>query len=386
MEETYTTGSFAKKANVTKRTLRYYDKMGLLKPSYIGENGYRYYTSVDLVKLQQILSLKYIGFSLEEIFMLTHTKQDLKSTLQMQLNLIEQKQQQLQRIHETIEEIISTDEPMTLDGLTQLIHLSQFENELIDQYKTSNNIAIRIKLHQKYSMAPIPWFSWLFQTMNLNCTEHILEIGCGNGQLWLDNQDYLAPFKHLTLSDKSEGMVEDAKRNLQNYKDIHYKTIDVENIPFPSESLDVVICHHVLFYVSDLKQALSEIKRVLKPGGRLYCSTYGSNHMKEVTDLVKEFNPKITLSTLALYETFGLDDGASILKNYFDDAIKYVHDDYLMVSSAGDLIDYILSCHGNQNDYITKNYDSFYKFVTLKLAEAPMYITKDAGMFCATKK
>ena len=41
MEKYYTTGQFAKMAGVTLRTIRYYDKIGLLKPSYILENGYR---------------------------------------------------------------------------------------------------------------------------------------------------------------------------------------------------------------------------------------------------------------------------------------------------------------------------------------------------------
>ena len=58
----YTSGQFAKKANVTLRTIRFYDKKGILKPSFRNNNGNRYYTDEDLVKLQQILLLKYMGF------------------------------------------------------------------------------------------------------------------------------------------------------------------------------------------------------------------------------------------------------------------------------------------------------------------------------------
>ena len=60
----YTSGEFARKANVTLRTIRYYDKQGILKPSKVNEKGYRYYTDGDFAKLQKILSLKYLGFSL----------------------------------------------------------------------------------------------------------------------------------------------------------------------------------------------------------------------------------------------------------------------------------------------------------------------------------
>lgn len=63
----YTTGEFAKKAGVSVRTIRYYDKQGMLKPSHVSQSGYRLYTDGDFARLQKILTLKYLGFSLEEI-------------------------------------------------------------------------------------------------------------------------------------------------------------------------------------------------------------------------------------------------------------------------------------------------------------------------------
>src|SRR5438067_4989065 len=63
----YRTGQFARRASVTLRTLRYYDRVGLLRPRQHTESGYRLYTDEDLVQLQQILGLKFLGFSLQEI-------------------------------------------------------------------------------------------------------------------------------------------------------------------------------------------------------------------------------------------------------------------------------------------------------------------------------
>jgi len=62
-----TVGELAKKMNVTVRTLQYYDKEGLLSPSAESEGGFRLYTDRDMVKLHQILSMKYVGFSLGDI-------------------------------------------------------------------------------------------------------------------------------------------------------------------------------------------------------------------------------------------------------------------------------------------------------------------------------
>lgn len=67
----YTSGQFAKMAHVTVRTIRYYDKQNILKPTYITDYGARYYSQQDFVRLQQILLLKYLSFSLDDIKELT---------------------------------------------------------------------------------------------------------------------------------------------------------------------------------------------------------------------------------------------------------------------------------------------------------------------------
>ncbi len=59
-------GELAKQTGITVRTLHHYDRIGLLAPSERSSNGYRLYTTDDVIRLQQILSLRQIGFSLEE--------------------------------------------------------------------------------------------------------------------------------------------------------------------------------------------------------------------------------------------------------------------------------------------------------------------------------
>jgi len=60
-------GEFAKRAGVTARTVRYYESLGLLVPSEREGIGFRYYTEVELTRLQKINALKELGLSLEEI-------------------------------------------------------------------------------------------------------------------------------------------------------------------------------------------------------------------------------------------------------------------------------------------------------------------------------
>jgi DNA-binding transcriptional MerR regulator len=60
-------GELARQTGLTVRTLHHYDEMGLLSPSHRSDAGYRLYTAGDVVRLQQIRSLRHLGFSLEQI-------------------------------------------------------------------------------------------------------------------------------------------------------------------------------------------------------------------------------------------------------------------------------------------------------------------------------
>jgi DNA-binding transcriptional MerR regulator len=60
-------GELAQRTGLTVRTLHHYDEIGLLKPSLRTESGHRLYTSADVARLQQVVSLRQLGFSLEEI-------------------------------------------------------------------------------------------------------------------------------------------------------------------------------------------------------------------------------------------------------------------------------------------------------------------------------
>src|SRR5688572_33314365 len=60
-------GELAKRTGLTIRTLHHYDEIGLLKPSLHTESGHRLYTAADVARLQQVISLRQLGFSLEDV-------------------------------------------------------------------------------------------------------------------------------------------------------------------------------------------------------------------------------------------------------------------------------------------------------------------------------
>ncbi len=395
MSQYYTSGQFAKKANISIRTVRYYDCQGLLKPSHMSEKGYRLYTDSDFAKLQKILTLKYLGFSLDEIRDMTLKEADresLRDSLRMQLNLVRQKMIHWKLIEQSIEEtsrMLEQQEEIDWSGVLHLIHVANMEKGLVEQYKNGHNINIRIQLHKDHSINPQGWFPWVMEQLQLQKGQRILEIGCGNGELWIAGRDQIPQGCQITLSDLSAGMVADARSRLEEAgmeADFSYETADCQDLPFASESFDRIAANHVLFYVKNRKQALSEIRRVLKPGGLFVCSTYGQDHMKEITQLVKEFDSRITLSDVNLPDLFGLEHGKEELEAYFDPVRKECYQDALLVDQIEPLVDYILSCHGNQREYLKDNDSGFRSFLKGKIEKnGAIRITKMAGVFCCRK-
>lgn len=378
----YKTGKFARLANVSERTIRYYDKIGLLKPYFVMENGYRQYSDLDLLKLQKILSLKHLGFSIEEIFPMVMDNTNLKESFELQIDLIEDKISHLQSLKDALKRASQSDN-LSWNMILSLVQLSNEETNIIEQYKNAKNLNDRISLHEKYSTNSQGWFNWLFEKIDFSKVNRLLELGCGNGKLWQENQIDLRN-REIFLSDISEGMVEEVRNKLGS--DFNCIVADAEKIPFKDAYFDSVIANHVLFYLNDLNQGLKEISRVLKSNGILYCSTYGSRHMKEITDIVQNFDSRINLSNHSLYDVFGLENGECILKKYFTSVQRMDYQDSLEITESKPLIDYIMSCHGNQNEMLGPRLSEFKEYIEeLLVNNGKIIVTKQAGLFVCGK-
>ncbi len=144
-QQFYQTGQFAQKASVSVRTLRFYDRVGLLEPSARTEAGYRLYTDADFFRLQQILALKFLGFALEEIkYCLQVGPTSLKEALALQKAMMCEKRRQLESVIQAI-----TKAETLLDGnghdweaIIQVIEVMQMEqtNDWRKKYFTDEQL------------------------------------------------------------------------------------------------------------------------------------------------------------------------------------------------------------------------------------------------------
>lgn len=114
------------------RTLRFYDKEGLLSPSQYSDAGYRLYSDDDLAELQQILALKFLGFTLEEIRMFMQVGPErFKEALAKQKAMMKDRRSQLDAIIQAIDhaEALLLKGECNWETITDVIEVIQMENK-----------------------------------------------------------------------------------------------------------------------------------------------------------------------------------------------------------------------------------------------------------------
>lgn len=260
-----------------------------------------------------------------------------------------------------------------------------------EQYRTAANLHARIALHERFSTNRVDWFRWVFDHLTDAAVVHVLELGSGPGRLWRQNRDRVPLGWTVALSDASVGMCREAQANLLGQgQRFAFAVIDAQAIPFADASCDVVVANHMLYHVPARRRAFAEIRRVLRPGGRLVAATNGADHMAELSALTRRFDPALADAVTAGAAGFDLENGAAQLRPWFDEVALHRFADELVVTEAAPLAAYILSappgldaanavCERGVGTRLTA-------FVQQELDErGPLRVTKATGLFTARR-
>lgn len=213
------------------------------------------------------------------------------------------------------------------------------QGRLKEQYKTDKNLNIRIGIHKRYSTNPLGFNNWIFNQYQFGEQDSILDLGCGTSVMWRDNFKKLPKAYQLTLTDYSEGMVAVSQKTFEAESNITCQVANVLNLPFPDKSFDKITANMVLFHLPDLDKGLSEIRRVLKPGGVFYATTFGENGISQTLGKWISAIGK----TNETPDVFTLQNGQISLSKYFEMVEKIIYEDGLEVTEIEDIIDYMYS-------------------------------------------
>ena len=244
------------------------------------------------------------------------------------------------------------------------------------QYQTDKNLSTRINLHEKYSVNKQGFGNWVYDHYDFKPGMRILELGCGNGSMWPEMIDSLPDGCELILSDFSKGMLDVARMRIGEYPGLSYRVINIMDIPYETNSMDIVIANMMLYHAPDIDCALAEVRRVLKPDGKFYCATYGENSiMTWLNEVFSEQEIHVIMNT-----AFTLQNGKEMLGRYFDSVMRDDYPDAFEITDTEDLISYVLSMTAMANlTRLPRNV--IHDVLENKKIDGIIYIPKEYGMF-----
>jgi len=253
---------------------------------------------------------------------------------------------------------------------------------LTEQYPDASNLNARIWLHRRFSTNKYGWHRWVFEQIHLSSKSHILELGCGPGDLWFENSRRIPEGWKITLSDLSLGMVQKAWQNLEpGWHPFRFGVVDAQSLSFGDESFDAVIANHMLYHVPGRTKAFEEIRRVLRPGGRFYASTVGRDHLKELYELVRRFDASADPWGEHPAEPFLLETGLDQIARWFPKVSLQRYKDGLVITEAEPLVAYVVSTAAKSN-FVDEKLSEFTRFVEQEiLTHGAIHVTKDSGLF-----
>jgi len=261
---------------------------------------------------------------------------------------------------------------------------------LTKQYQNATNLNARGNLHAWFRTNPYGWFRWVFDHFDLPVQSRVLELGCGPAGLWRENLYRIPAGWKIVLSDFSPGMIQAAKQNLiDTGQGFEFKVVDAQSIPYKNENFEAVIANHMLYHVPDREKSITEIYRVLKPGGKFFAATNGQGHIKEINDLRSQWVPKLAAEdrNKMTSDEFTLENGAVQIKPPFHRVQVDVYEDALEVTEAEPLLAYILSVDSCEKlETNTREVKALKAFLEKEVAEkGSIHITKSTGIFISSK-
>lgn len=161
-----------------------------------------------------------------------------------------------------------------------------------DYQETTDDLLKRIDIHSKFGSRNID--DWMLTLLDLQKGMKVLDVGCGAGKQCLSYHQYLQGEADITGGDVNEELLEQARRASADQKaNITYIPLNFnERFPIDDYSFDLVSCCFAIYYAEDVPYTISEMRRVLKPGGRLFTTGPMRSNKQMFYDVIREATGK----------------------------------------------------------------------------------------------
>lgn len=154
--------------------------------------------------------------------------------------------------------------------------------QLHEQYSDTSRLKTRIEAHRRFSERSESFAGWVVDGLDVGSDDLVLDAGCGYGACFDELRRRGA---RIVGIDRSAAMAEKASQSEDDGAPLGLGVGDLQSLPIADGAMDRVLANYVLFHVPDVSQALREIRRVLKPGGRAVLTTNASDSQAVLIEL-----------------------------------------------------------------------------------------------------
>lgn len=258
---------------------------------------------------------------------------------------------------------------------------------MLEAYRTPDRLQARIAFHDRYAGAGEDFHRWLFSHAEVAADARVLEVGAGTSRLWNLNADRVPPGWRLTLTDVSVGMVEASVGVVADAGiSATVRLADVQSLPFEDGEFDLAFANHMLYHVPDLPRAITELRRVLRPGGLLIAATNGAQHLSGLRELPAELADDSVAVVGASSLAFTLENGGQELRRAFDTVEVLRRDDEVLADDPDVVLAYLRSMiylPDEPSAAVAARLAAWEADVRTRMAAQPIVVQRSSGFFLA---
>lgn len=223
-------------------------------------------------------------------------------------------------------------------------------------YETDENLRIRQETHDKYTVPKVDFAKWTLECIDWKGDEIVLDIGSGFG-MYYQRLMAIAPMVNYYAVDLSFKML---KAHIAGEENVALG--DAQKLPFADNSFDVVMANHMLYHLPDIDAALTEIRRVLKPEGKLLAATNSIHTMPELQVLMRRAIVLLTRYGATQVrppampsDQFALENGTRMLARHFYAVVRHDIPSQLVFSEIDPAMRYLESMRELREDSLPED-------------------------------